>query len=88
MLVGGITFTKLDISQAYQQLVLDDLKEALSLLIPIKGFSYQSLPFGISSTLGIFLRTIETILVGVPRVLAYLDDILNYNWSILRVAYV
>ena len=76
-LAGGITFTKLDMSQAYQQLVLDDDSKEIVTINTHKGlFSYQRLPFGVSSAPGIFQRTMETILAGVPRVLVYLDDIL------------
>ena len=76
-LAGGITFTKLDTSQAYQQLVLDDDSKEIFIINIHKGlFSYQHLTFGVSSALGIFQRTMETILAGIPRVLVYLDDIL------------
>ena len=64
-------------SQAYQQLVLDDDSKEIVTINTHKGlFSYQRLPFGVSSAPGIFQRTMETILAGVPRVLFYLDDIL------------
>ena len=76
-LAGGITFTKLDLSQAYQQLVLDDDSKEIVTINTYKGlFSYERLPFGVSSAPGIFQRTMETVLAGVPRVLVYLDDIL------------
>ena len=76
-LAGGITFTKLDMSQAYQQLVLDDDSKEVVTINTHKGlFCYQRLPFGVSSAPGISQRTMETILAGIPRVLVYLDDIL------------
>ena len=39
-------------------------------------FRYTWLPFGISSAPGIFQRVIESIIQGIPGVVAYLDDIL------------
>ena len=46
MLAGGITFTKLDMSQAYQQLVLDNDSKEIVTINTHKGlFSYQQLPF-------------------------------------------
>ena len=76
MLAGGITFTKLDMSQAYQQLVLDDdSKEIVTINTHKDLFSYHRSPFGVFSAPRIFQRTMETILAGVPRVLVYLDDI-------------
>ena len=77
LLTGGIAFTKLDMSQAYQQLELDEQSKEVVTINTHKGlFSYQRLPFGVSSAPGIFQRTMETLLQGIPRVLVYLDDIL------------
>ena len=40
-------------------------------------FKYTCLPFGISSAPGNFQRVMEGLLQGIPRVVVYLDDILN-----------
>ena len=40
-------------------------------------FKYTCLPFGISSAPGIFQRVMEGLLQGIPRVVVYLDNILN-----------
>ena len=39
-------------------------------------FRYNRLPFGVSAAPGIFQRTIEGVLRGIPHVCVYLDDIL------------
>ena len=39
-------------------------------------FQYNRLPFGIASAPGIFQRVIDSLLQGIPGVVAYLDDIL------------
>ena len=76
-LAGGITFTHLDMSQAYQQLELDDQSKEIVTINTHKGlFTYHRLPFGVSSAPGIFQRIIESVLQGIPHVLVYLDDIL------------
>ena len=76
-LAGGIAFTKLDLSQAYQQLELDDISKSYAVINTHRGlFRYNRLPFGISSAPGIFQRTIECLLRGIPNVIVYLDDIL------------
>ncbi|KAL9960436.1 hypothetical protein ACROYT_G033892 [Oculina patagonica] len=63
---GGKEFTKLDLSQAYQQ--LESVHKGL--------FRYNRLPHGISSAPGIFQRTIESLLQGIPQVVVRIDDIL------------
>ena len=76
-LAGGKTFTKLDLSQAYQQLPLDKESKKYVVINIQKGlFRYTRLPYGISSAPGIFQRVMETLLQGIPGVVVYLDDIL------------
>ena len=76
-LAGGVLFTKLDMSQAYLQLAVDDQSKELLTINTHKGlFVYNRLPFGVSSAPGIFQRTMESLLNGIPNVLVYLDDIL------------
>ena len=76
-LAGGHKFTKLDMSQAYQQICLDDDSKKYVVIYTLKGlFQYNRLPFGISSAPGIFQRVMESILHGIPKVVVYLDDIL------------
>ena len=50
---GGKSFTKLDMSQAYQQLELDEKKYVV--VNTHKGlFQFNCLPFGVSSVPGIY----------------------------------
>ena len=76
-LFGGQSFTKLDMSQAYQQVELDEDSRKYVTINTYKGlFQHNRLPFGISSAPGIFQRVMESILNGIPNVVVYLDDIL------------
>ena len=76
-LAGGKTFSKLDLAHAYQQLELDEESRKLVVINTQKGlFRYNRLPFGVSAAPGIFQRTIEGVLRGIPHVCVYLDDIL------------
>ena len=76
-LAGGEKFTKLDLSQAYQQLLLDEKSKELMTINTHKGlFRYTRLPFGVASAPAIFQRTMDSILQGIPRVCCYIDDIL------------
>jgi len=73
----GRTFTKIDLSHAYQQLPLDETSCKFVVINTHKGlFRYTRLPFGISSAPGIFQRVIESLLSGIPGVVVYIDDIL------------
>ena len=77
MLKKGKTFTKIDLSQAYQQIPLDVASKKFVVINTHKGlFGYTCLPYGISSAPGIFQRTIENLLQGIPGVAVYIDDIL------------
>lgn len=74
---GGVLFTKLDLSHAYQQLCLAEDSKKYTTINTTKGlFEYQRLPFGVSSAPAIFQRTIDNLLSDLPGVVAYLDDVL------------
>jgi len=76
-LAGGVKFSKIDLTQAYQQMVLDKDSRMYVTINTHRGlFRYTSLPFGISSVPAIFQRTMETILLGLKHVQCYIDDIL------------
>ena len=76
-LSGGKIFTKLDMSQAYAQLELEEDSKDLTVINTSKGlFQYNRLCFGIASAPGIFQRAMELLLKDIPGVLCYLDDIL------------
>ena len=73
----GKEFTKLDLSQVYQELELDEESKGFTIINTHKGlFRYNRLPQGISSGQGIFQRTIESLLQGIPQVVVRIDDIL------------
>ena len=58
-LAGGKKFTKLDLSRAYQQILLDDTaKKLITINTPLGMYRYTCLPFGVSSAPAIFKRTI------------------------------
>lgn len=76
-LSGGKLFTKLDMSHAYQQLLLnEDSKEYVTINTHKGLFKYNRLVFGVASSPAIFQRTMDTLLQGIPHVAVYLDDIL------------
>ncbi|MEW8341158.1 MAG: reverse transcriptase family protein [Candidatus Thiodiazotropha taylori] len=76
-LAGGKKFTKLDLSQAYLQLELDqESEEYLTVNTSLGLFRYKRLVYGVSSAPAIFQSVMDQILVGLPHVVCRIDDIL------------
>ena len=74
---GGKSSTKLDMSQAYQQVKLEESSKKFTVINTHKGlFEYTRLPFGISSAPAIFQRVMEGLLRDISGVVVYIDDIL------------
>ena len=74
---GGANFTKLDLTNAYQQMELDEKSRDLVTINTHQGlYQYIRLPFGIFSAPAVFQRTMDTILQGLDKVVCYIDDIL------------
>ena len=73
---GGSIYAKIDLAQAYQQLVVDESSALLQTLSTHRGaFMATRLQFGIASAPGIFQSCIERILQGISGVLPYFDDV-------------
>ena len=76
-LAGGAKFSKIDLTQAYLQLQLEEeSREFVTVNTHIGLYRYTRLPFGIVSAPAIFQRTMDTILQGLNHVQCYIDDIL------------
>ncbi|KII60433.1 Retrovirus-related Pol polyprotein from transposon 17.6 [Thelohanellus kitauei] len=70
-------FSKVDLSDAYFQIPLDeDAKKLLVIHTPFGLYQYNRLPFGISSAPAIFQRYLESLLVGIPNRASFMDDII------------
>ena len=76
-LAGGKKFSKLDFSQAYQQLPLDDDSMKYVTVNTHRGlYRYTQLPFGVASAPVLFQKLMDSVLQGIPNVICYIDDIL------------
>jgi hypothetical protein len=76
-MAGGKKFSTLDLTQAYQQLLLDEDSSKYTTINTHKGlYRYTRLPFGIASAPAIFQRTMDMVLQGIPYMSCYLDDII------------
>ena len=67
-LSGGRLFSKIDLSNAYQQMRLDDSSKAYTTINTQKGLlEYNRLPFGVASAPTMFQRAMECVLQGVEH---------------------
>ena len=74
---------KLDLSHAYQQLVLaEDSREYVTINTHRGLFRYTRMPFGISTAPSVFQRAMESLMADIPGVAVYLDDILVTGTSV------
>ena len=74
---GGKLFTKLDLRNVYQQLLIDEGSQRYATINTHRSlYRYRRLPFGIASSPAIFQRTMDTILQGNDNVACIQDDIL------------
>ncbi len=80
ILAGGKKFSKLDLSHAYQQVVLDEESRPYVTINTQKGlFRYNQLPVGVSLPPSIFQLIMEKILQGILAVTVYVDNICAYR---------
>ena len=76
-LTNGQHFSKLDLSQAYQQMRLEETSAQYLTINTHQGLYQQTrLPFGVASAPAIFQKAMDTILQGVEGTICYIDDIL------------
>ena len=74
---GGQKFTKLDLSHAYQQVLLDESsREYVTINTHLGLFRYLRLPYGVASAPALFQETMDKILNGLDHVGCILDDII------------
>lgn len=73
-MAGGKVFSVLDLSNAYQQVVVADDSKHLLTINTTKGlFSFSRLPAGISAAPGIFQRLVDSPFRDIPGVRSLLS---------------
>ena len=76
-MTGGKKFSKVDLSQAYNQIMLDEESMNLTTISTHQGlYRWCRLPYGVASSPAIFQGTIDQVLQGLEGVVWYMDDIL------------
>ena len=74
---GGGEFSKLDLKNAYNQIMLDDNSREFVTINTHKGlFRPTRLPYGVAPASAIFQSKMEQLLQGIPMVVCRVDDIL------------
>ncbi|KAJ8716473.1 hypothetical protein PYW07_003100 [Mythimna separata] len=74
---GGMQFSKIDLSMAYNQFILTEDSQSLTCINTHRGlFNYTRLVFGLSSAPAVFQRAMECLLSGIDGIIFLLDDIL------------
>lgn len=75
-LAGGQSFTKIDLSEAYLQMMVDERDRHLLTVNTHKGlFRYKRMNYGIALAPAVWQRSIEQVLSGIAGVHVFLDDI-------------
>uniref|UniRef100_A0A7I5EEE1 Reverse transcriptase domain-containing protein n=1 Tax=Haemonchus contortus TaxID=6289 RepID=A0A7I5EEE1_HAECO len=76
-LTGGQYFSHIDFADAYLQIEMNQQSKQLLTINTHRGlYQYNRLPFGVKSAPAIFRQIMDTILAGLPGVVAYLDDVI------------
>ena len=76
-LAGGQAFTKIDLSNAFNQLKVDESSSKYLTINTTKGlFQRTRLPYGIKTAPLMFQNVMDQVLHGIPGVCCYIDDIL------------
>lgn len=80
---GGTVFSKIDLSDAYLQVEMDDkCKELLTINTQRGLYQYNRLPFGVKCAPAIFQQIMDTMLSDIPYAMAYMDDIIIVSSSV------
>ena len=73
----GKKFSKLDLTQAYHHMELDEATQNLLVINTHKGlFKYKRIQYGIESTPTLWQRAIEQVLQNIPSTQVIIDDII------------
>lgn len=75
-LTGSQYYSKIDLSQSYNQIELDESKKYTVINTHRGLFCYNRLVFGLSSSPGIFQRIMTNLLKGIPNIGIFIDDVI------------
>ncbi len=74
---GCCVFAKLDLSNAYLQIMLDEgSRDITTITTPIGMFRFKRLVPGLKSSSSIYQKAIESVLNDIDKIIVFQDDIL------------
>ena len=77
---GATIFSTVDLARAFAQIPVREIDRPKTAITTQHGlFQYTRMPFGLCNAAQTFQRLIDTVLRGMPRVFAYIDDILVFS---------
>lgn len=80
---GCKVFSKIDLSDAYLQVPVDEsCKEYLTINTHRGLYRYNRMPFGVKCAPAIFQQIMDTMLSDLPFSMAYMDDVIVYSTSV------
>ena len=77
---GATIFSKVDLTKAFHQIPLDPESQAKTTMVtPWGTFMFKKLAMGLRNSAQSFQRLVDHVLTGLPKVFAYMDDILVHS---------
>ena len=80
---GSTVFSTLDMTSGYHHMELSEgAKPKSAFVTPVDKYQFNRCPFGLTQAPAYFQRLINKVLIGLPFVFGYLDDVLIFSPSI------
>ena len=77
---GSTVYTALDMTSGYHHMELsEEAKPKSAFVTPGEKYQFNRCPFGLTQAPAYFQRLVNKVLIGLPYVFGYLDDVLIYS---------
>ena len=77
---GSTIFSALDMTSGYHHMELsEEAKPKSAFVTPVDKYQFNRCPFGLTQAPAYFQRLVNKVLIGLPFVFGYLDDVLIYS---------
>ena len=80
---GSTVFSALDMTSGYHHMELsEEAKPKSAFVTPVDKYQFNRCPFGLTQAPAYFQRLVNKVLIGLPFVFGYLDDVLIFSPNI------